>query len=247
MGSTYSLISICHIFCHIPCVPNIIIPRCIVHWIANDFNYSITTSRTVCVLQTFHDIRRYSLLHFVMAYQKRVNHTVIMFILLPIYSRLFLSSLGGAIRHSCIVVCLAGVPSLIFPAIHLQVSRLNIFRGFISCVIIRKIVEWLLDVGQQGDWRLEVAYFVAAGEWTTGALPEEYGRQIHDRLGEQHGNPFQPVTVIVAAIVTYFGYFRDPRFSWLALAFTFDTVISECGFTRPRNFAIDLSSPTFRI
>jgi hypothetical protein len=132
------------------------------------------------ILETFHDIRRYSLLHFVMACQKRVNHTVIMFILLPIYSRLFLSSLGGAIRHSCIVVCLAAVSGLIFPAIHLlQVSRLNIFRGFISCVIIRRIVEWLLDVGQQGDWRLEVAYFIAADEWTTGALPEEYGRQIH--------------------------------------------------------------------
>jgi hypothetical protein len=46
-------------------------------------------------------------------------------------------------------------------------------------VIIRKIVKWLLDGGHQGDWRLEVACFVAVGEWMTGALPEEYGSQIH--------------------------------------------------------------------
>jgi hypothetical protein len=101
------------------------------------------------------------------------------FIFIPIYSRLFLSSLGGAMRHSRIVVCLATVSNLVFPTIHLRVSGLNIFHGFISCVIIRKIVEWLLDMDQQGDWRLEVAYFIAACEWTTGALPEQDGRQIH--------------------------------------------------------------------
>jgi hypothetical protein len=140
-----------HILCELPCVPNIFFPECIVHRVASSLNCLIRSSRAIVALEALLDIRKYSLQLFVMAHQQRGNHTVKMFILLPIYSRLFLSSLRGAIRYSYIVVSLASVSSLVFPAIHLQVSRLTIFRGFISCVIIRKIVEWLLDMDQQGD------------------------------------------------------------------------------------------------